>query len=181
VLAIPDLNHYARHEHDAEVATRPESSSSVSSRRQRAVFKKTVMKLNGNVRWGVGLVFERNLDNGQRSFNFIPHYNVSLKNPKYAKSLNGKVRYAQHSCTWNLLTKARSTMLSGASAVITYTCQLLLLLRMIENGLSPIWSHRKRTTAFISRRAFSPTSTAGGRCSLAPCPCLLDKASCGLA
>jgi hypothetical protein len=91
VLAIPDLNHYARHENDAEAATRPETSSSVSSRRQRAVFKKTVMKLNGNVRWGVGLVFERNLDNGERSFNFIPHYNVTLKNPKYAKSFNGKV------------------------------------------------------------------------------------------
>jgi hypothetical protein len=55
------------------------------------VFKKTVMKLNGNVRWGVGLVFERNLDNGQRSFNFIPHYNITLKNPKYANSFNGKV------------------------------------------------------------------------------------------
>ena len=89
VLAIPDLGHYARHEADAE-SSRPESSSSLSSRRQLAVFKKTVMKLNGNVRWGVGLVFERNLDSGGRSFDFIPHYNVALKNPKYAKPSNGK-------------------------------------------------------------------------------------------
>ncbi|KZM18500.1 hypothetical protein ST47_g10362 [Ascochyta rabiei] len=89
VLAIPDLGHYARNESDAE-SSRPESASSLASRRQLAVFKKTVMKLNGNVRWGVGLVFERNLDSGGRSFDFIPHYNVALKNPKYAKPSNGK-------------------------------------------------------------------------------------------
>ncbi|CAO2651870.1 Nn.00g001530.m01.CDS01 [Neocucurbitaria sp. VM-36] len=90
VLAIPDLSHYARHEADPEVGSRPESASSVSSRKQLAVFKKTIMKLNGNVRWVVGLVFERNLDGGGRSFEFIPHYNVSLKNPKYAKPSDGK-------------------------------------------------------------------------------------------
>ena len=90
VLAIPDLNHYARQE-DAEVALRPDTASSISSRRQLAVFKKTVMKLNGNVRWVAGLVFERNVDSGGRSFNFIPHYKVTLKNPKYAKSVDGKV------------------------------------------------------------------------------------------
>lgn len=90
VLAIPDLSHYARHEADAELAIRPETASSVSSRKQLAVFKKTVMKLNGNVRWLVGLVYERNLDSGGRSFNFIPHYDVTLRNPKYAKPSNGK-------------------------------------------------------------------------------------------
>lgn len=91
VLAIPDLNHYARRETDAESGSRPETASSVSSRRQLAAFKKTIMKLNGNVRWVAGLVFERNTDSGGRSFNFIPHYKVSLKNPKYAKPSNGKV------------------------------------------------------------------------------------------
>jgi len=92
VLAIPDLNHYARHEvQEVENVARPDTSSSVSSHRQRAVFKKTVMKLNGNVKWVAGLVFERNLDDGERSFNFIPHYQVTLKNPKYAKASNGKV------------------------------------------------------------------------------------------
>jgi hypothetical protein len=93
VLAIPDLTHYARHETDVEADTRPETDSSVSSRKQLAVFKKTIMKLNGNVRWGVGLVFERNVDDGGRSFNFIPHYKVSLKNPKYAKPSDGKVSF----------------------------------------------------------------------------------------
>lgn len=90
VLAIPDLSHYARHASDAG-DSRPDSSSSVSSRRQLAAFKKTVMKLNGKVRWGVGLVFERNLDSGGRSFDFIPHYRIALKNPKYAKPSNGQV------------------------------------------------------------------------------------------
>lgn len=92
VLAIPDLSHYARHETDVEAAHRPETSSSVSSRRQLAVFKKTVMKLNGNVRWVAGLVFERNVESGGRSFNFIPHYKITLKNPKYAKPSDGKVK-----------------------------------------------------------------------------------------
>lgn len=91
VLAIPDLNHFARNEAEVDLADRPESSSSVSSRKQMAAFKKTIMKLNGNVRWGVGLVFERNTDTGGRSFNFIPHYNITLKNPKYAHASNGKV------------------------------------------------------------------------------------------
>lgn len=91
VLAIPDLNHFARHDAETEAVARPDTASSMSSRRQRAVFKKTVMKLNGNVRWVAGLVFERNLDDGGRSFHFIPHYNVTLKNPKYAKASNGKV------------------------------------------------------------------------------------------
>ncbi|KAH5273674.1 hypothetical protein HBI70_108430 [Parastagonospora nodorum] len=90
VLAIPDLSHYARHETDAEAANRPETASSVSSRRQLAVFKKTIMKLNGNVKWVAGLVFERNLDNDQRSFDFIPHYKVTLRNPKYARPAGGK-------------------------------------------------------------------------------------------
>ena len=91
VLAIPDLNHFARHDAETEAVARPDTASSMSSRRQRAVFKKTVMKLNGNVRWVAGLVFERNMDDGGRSFNFIPHYNVTLKNPKYAEASNGKV------------------------------------------------------------------------------------------
>lgn len=89
VLAIPDLSHYARHEPDAE-SVRPETASSVSSRRQLAVFKKTVMKLTDNVAWTVGLVFERNTEQGGRSFKFIPHYDIVLRNPKYCKSSPGK-------------------------------------------------------------------------------------------
>ncbi|RAR13420.1 hypothetical protein DDE83_003151 [Stemphylium lycopersici] len=101
VLAIPDLNHFARHETETESVARPDTASSVSSQRQRAVFKKTVMKLNGNVRWVAGLVFERNLDDGQRSFKFIPHYHITLKNPNYAKPIDGKVSAPSNSCEGN--------------------------------------------------------------------------------
>ncbi|KAF2269742.1 hypothetical protein CC78DRAFT_486514 [Lojkania enalia] len=90
VLAIPDLGHYARQEAEVEATGHSEASSSISSYKQLAIFKKTVMKLNGNVRWTAGLVFERNLDKGGRSFNFIPHYDVILKHPKYAHSSEGK-------------------------------------------------------------------------------------------
>jgi hypothetical protein len=91
VLAIPDLSHYARQEAEMEAPASSEGASSISSYKQLAIFKKTIMKLNGNVRWVAGLVYERNLDEGGRSFNFIPHYNVVLKNPKYAHGSNGKV------------------------------------------------------------------------------------------
>lgn len=90
VLAIPDLGHYARQEAELEASGHNEVASSISSYKQLAIFKKTIMKLNGNVRWVAGLVFERNLDEGGRSFNFIPHYDVVLRNPKYAKAINGK-------------------------------------------------------------------------------------------
>ncbi|KAF2743452.1 hypothetical protein M011DRAFT_410560 [Sporormia fimetaria CBS 119925] len=89
VLAIPDLGHHARQESDM----RPEASdmaSSISSYKQAVAFKKTIMKLNGNVRWNAGLVFERNLDEGGRSFEFIPHYDVVLKHPKYATGTGQK-------------------------------------------------------------------------------------------
>ena len=179
VLAIPDLSHYARHEADPEVGSRPESASSVSSRKQLAVFKKTVMKLNGNVRWVVGLVFERNLDGGGRSFEFIPHYNVSLKNPKYAKPSDGKV-FIAHVLSLMLLTPSRTTMRSEASAVITYICLLLSLLLMIESGLLLTWSHPRLTTAFILLPASLHTFLTGGPCSPARCPCLYDRVNFGL-
>ena len=92
VLAIPDLSHYARQDADAmESSTHSETGSSIASHRQLATFQKTIMKLNGNVQWKAGLVFERNLDEGGRSFDFIPHYHVILRHPKYALPSNGKV------------------------------------------------------------------------------------------
>ncbi|KAF2865419.1 mitochondrial protein from FMP27-domain-containing protein [Massariosphaeria phaeospora] len=90
ILAIPDLGHYARHEAEVEQVGHGENASSITNYKQLAIFKKTVMKLNGNVRWVAGLVFERNLEQGKRSFDFIPHYEVVLKNPKYVKPGNGR-------------------------------------------------------------------------------------------
>ncbi|KAL9612979.1 MAG: hypothetical protein Q9167_002456 [Letrouitia subvulpina] len=90
VLAIPDYSHQARE----NVRSRDDdgSISSTSSQRSGAMFKKVVMKLSGNVRWLAGLVFERDLDQGGRSFDFVPHYNIILTSPERAKAPEGQVR-----------------------------------------------------------------------------------------
>ncbi|KAL8691146.1 MAG: hypothetical protein Q9218_003566 [Villophora microphyllina] len=89
VLAIPDYSHQAR-ENNARSLPDQESVSSRSSLRNGAMFKKVVMKLSGNVRWLAGLVFERDVTEKGRSFDFVPHYNVTLTTPEQAKSSNGK-------------------------------------------------------------------------------------------
>lgn len=83
VLAIPDYSHQARK--DPEQQHDGDSMSSGSSSKNAAVFQKVIMKVTGNVRWTTGLVFERDLPGGGRSFEFEPHYNVILKNPKQMK------------------------------------------------------------------------------------------------
>ena len=91
VLAIPDFSNYARLSLETDA---PESGSVISSHtyEQGGKFKKTVMKLSGNVQWLAGLVFERNMADHKRSFNFKPHYEVVLKNPEFAKpGPNGEV------------------------------------------------------------------------------------------
>jgi hypothetical protein len=89
ILAIPDLSHYARALQDPSKDT--DSLSSASSFKQTATFKKTIMKLSGKVKWLAGLMFERNMDKGGRSFKFIPHYDVVLKHPNYARDKGGLV------------------------------------------------------------------------------------------
>ncbi|KAI4254618.1 MAG: hypothetical protein LQ352_002999 [Teloschistes flavicans] len=85
VLAIPDYSHQAR-ENTARSSPDQASVSSRSSLRNGAMFKKVIMKLSGNVRWLAGLVFERDLTEDGRSFDFVPHYNVTLTTPEQAKS-----------------------------------------------------------------------------------------------
>jgi hypothetical protein len=91
VLAIPDYSHQARTlpEHHDQHET--DSISTVGSK-NAAVFKKVIMKLSGNVQWLAGLVFERDLENGERSSDFEPHYGVILKNPKHMEKSQLKVR-----------------------------------------------------------------------------------------
>lgn len=81
VLAIPDYSQHARH--SVESVNDEDGSSSGSTQKNAAAFKKVIMKLSGNVQWLAGLVFERNSDGNKRSFDFEPHYNVVLKNAKY--------------------------------------------------------------------------------------------------
>ena len=81
LLAIPDYSHQARQSTDNRLRHDDDSSSN-SSQKNSTVFKKVIMKLSGHVQWTAGLVFERDLDDGSRSFDFRPHYEVILKNPK---------------------------------------------------------------------------------------------------
>lgn len=83
VLAIPDFSHYER-----EAVRRNNDNDSVHSEdtlKSGAAFKKVAMKLSGKVQWMAGLVFEQAIQNGQRKFDFRPHYDVKLKAPQYAK------------------------------------------------------------------------------------------------
>lgn len=80
VLAVPDYSHEARYTYQYSLNDGDESS--IGSAKKSALFKKVVMKLSGPVRWLAGLVFERSTNEG-RSFNFRPHYDVVLKNPRY--------------------------------------------------------------------------------------------------
>ena len=88
ILAIPDFSHQARA--TASEQTDNDSMLSSDSFRHGATFKKVVMKLSGNVQWLVGLMFERDLDDGTRSFDFEPHYNVVTKELQYCKGPPGQ-------------------------------------------------------------------------------------------
>lgn len=87
-LAIPDFVHEARSSYEFAVDDSA-STSTDSSIKNSALFKKVVMKLSGSVRWLAGLVFERNVSHG-RSFEFKPHYEVVLRNPKYINEVQRK-------------------------------------------------------------------------------------------
>lgn len=88
ILAIPDFSHQARV--SASEANDTSSVVSSNSSRRGATFKKVIMKLSGNVQWLVGLMFERDLDDGTRSFDFKPHYNVVTKEVQYCKAPPGE-------------------------------------------------------------------------------------------
>ncbi|KAI9785376.1 MAG: hypothetical protein M1839_000395 [Geoglossum umbratile] len=90
ILAIPDFSHQARKSVE-EFGQDSRSTASSSSYKNGALFKKVIMKLSGNVRWLAGLVFERNVNGEQRSFDFRPHYEVTLRSPEYAKAPSGQV------------------------------------------------------------------------------------------
>ncbi len=83
VLAVPDYSFQVQQ--DRSRHSEDSSLSSESTHRASAHFKKVVMKLSGKVQWMAGLVFERAIEKGHRSFNFKPHYDVTLKSPLYAK------------------------------------------------------------------------------------------------
>ncbi|KAJ3537772.1 hypothetical protein NM208_g6179 [Fusarium decemcellulare] len=83
ILAVPDYSHevreQARRQHDVEGYLPDDNYKSEAS------FKKVVMKLSGKVQVMAGLIFERAIEDGKRSFEFRPHYDIVLKNPHFAK------------------------------------------------------------------------------------------------
>ena len=88
VLAIPDYSHEARSAPEQRADRDADSLSSSSSHRNAAIFQKVIMKISGNVQWTAGLVFERDTEDGGRTSDSIPHYDVVLKNPKQAPQLD---------------------------------------------------------------------------------------------
>jgi hypothetical protein len=62
-----------------------------------ARFKKVVMKLSGRLRFLIGLAFEQDLGGSddwkerKRSFDFIPHYAVTLRSPEHCVAPPGEV------------------------------------------------------------------------------------------
>lgn len=89
VLAIPDFSKQARKPLEP-LASQVKGDRSHDSDELQS-FKKVIMKLSGKVCWTAGLVFERSLEGVRRSFDFAPHYNVTLKNPTHVKDLRDKV------------------------------------------------------------------------------------------
>lgn len=94
VLAIPDFSNYARR--SADMMTSHGIRSIERHADDKQTFKKVIMKLSGKVRWLAGLVFERNLEGGGRSFDFEPHHKVTLKNPVHVKHLLENVCLQRH-------------------------------------------------------------------------------------
>ena len=90
LLAIPDYSQKARASNSAS-GQDTESVSSTSSGKSGSMFKKVIMKLSGNVQWLAGLVLERELEEGSRSFTFTPHYDIILTTPDKAQAPSKKV------------------------------------------------------------------------------------------
>ena len=90
VLAIPDYSHTAQCAFEAS-PQELESISTSSDLKNAAHFKKVVMKLSGDVKWVVGLVFERNIEGDKRLSEFKPHYDVVLRNPKFVDTSQEQV------------------------------------------------------------------------------------------
>lgn len=135
VLAIPDYSHQAR-ETIPSTSQDNESISSTSSYKNGALFKKVIMKLSGNVRWMAGIVFERDLDQGGRSFQFVPHYNVILRTRERAHALQ------QHVCHINLGIHSALTRCQGYDAFKGFRSNHIHLSIAIVAPLDRDWSIR---------------------------------------
>ena len=87
VLAVPDFSHQVRE--FARLQSEDRSTVVEEPLKSGAVFKKVIMKLSGKVQWMAGLVFENAIEDGRRSFDFRPHYDIVLKSPQYVRAEPG--------------------------------------------------------------------------------------------
>ena len=133
ILAIPDYSHEARSS-NAGAGQESESFSSTSGSKSGATFKKVIMKLSGNVQWLAGLVLERDVEGGGRSFAFTNHYDVVLTTPERAQAPPGQVDVPRH-LSEIMLNSTRLTMLSAVFEVIIYTFRLPLSRLWTVTGL----------------------------------------------
>lgn len=96
VLAIPSFNIGTEGLENLAPATANSATPSYSEDAS-ARFKKVVMKLSGRARFLIGLAFEQDLGGSddwketKRSFDFIPHYAVTLRSPEYCVAPPGEV------------------------------------------------------------------------------------------
>lgn len=71
-----------------------EIDSSQSSTLQRNYIDKCVIRLSGGVSLNLGFNFERKIDGSlDRTSEFIPHYDIVLRNPKYVKDVSAYDAY----------------------------------------------------------------------------------------
>jgi hypothetical protein len=118
VLAVPDYSDQAqqnRHHQDGS-----NTMFTRAGERHDSAFKKVIMKVS-NVEWTVGLVFERNTDSDDRSFDFTPHYKVILRNPEQMGPIQLQVRLA--SMTLTVLTVYRIMTPFVGSEATTFISQ----------------------------------------------------------
>ncbi|KAH6664363.1 mitochondrial protein from FMP27-domain-containing protein [Plectosphaerella plurivora] len=87
VWAIPDYSHQVREAH--RKLEGDESLLSEDDYRRGIQFKKVIMKLSGKVQWMAGMVFERAIEDGKRSFDFKPHYDIVLRSPQHVHQKEG--------------------------------------------------------------------------------------------
>jgi len=129
VLAVPDFTNHISEDIDIGVQPETRSIASTSSYDNFAQFTKVIMKLSGRVRWLVGLMFEQETsfeDDWKlrsRSFEFKPHYEVTLKAPEYAKAPPGEVSTPTPQSARGANGGNRYTMRSAVSGATICTCR----------------------------------------------------------
>ncbi|KAL7273053.1 Protein SABRE [Rhizina undulata] len=89
LMAVPDFTHHARDNFESPLSSETKSILGMNSFENGMVFKKIIMKLAGKVRLLVGLMFEQEISHEEdwkqrkRSFEFRPHYDITLKTPQH--------------------------------------------------------------------------------------------------